>query len=345
MATLTKLATLFCAFTLLITESVSAGHLTGSWSTLSSMSTPRLSPFVAAVDGKLYVAGGNIGGANPTTNVLESYNTVTDTWTTLAPMPSGRYQGGIAVLGTNIYTLGGWNPPTSFIPTSTVQIYDTLTNTWTIGPSMPILSSSGPSGVIGGKIYKHTAEHGFSSASRQLHVFDPGASTWTALANLPNDHAGGAAGVSGGKLYVAAGNDFGFGSAGGPHAQVHAYDPVTNIWSTLTTGPTARAGVAGDMFGDHLLVAGGGTNGNVFEAYEVATDTWSTLPLLPTATSSAGGAVIGNKFYVVGGTTPGGTLLNTLQVFTIPEPATAVLLGIGFAFAGLATSHRRRMDR
>ncbi len=339
-----KLASLLSVCLLFVTSSAMAGHLSGAWSTLSPMSTARSSPFVAAVGGKLYVAGGVTSGA---LNALESYDPVTNTWTSLAPMPGARYQGGVAVLGSKMYVLGGWDAPATFLPTTTVQIYDTLTNSWSSGPSMPILSSSGPTGVIGGKIYKHTAEHGFSSASRQLHVFDPGAGTWTALANLPNDHAVGAAGVSGGKLYVAAGTDFGFGSGGGTHAQVHAYDPVANTWSTLTSAPTARAGVAGDMFGDHLLVAGGGSvSGTIlgtFEAYDTANDTWSTLPTMPLPLSSSGGAVIGNTFYVVGGF-DGVNRSSALQAFTIPEPSAFLLAGCSLAFAGLKRNRRQRIS-
>ena len=346
MPTLSKsiISLVVCA-TLLLTSDTSATHLTGSWTTLSPMSTARLSPFVAAVDGKLYVAGGNSGGPSPSSNVLERYDPLTDTWTTLAPLLTGRYQGGVAVLGTDIYVVGGWNPPSTFVPTNTVQIYDTLTNTWSFGPGMPILSSSGPTGVIDGKIYKHTAEHGFSSASRQLHVLDPNAGSWNARANLPNDHAGGVPGVVGGKLYIASGTDFGFGSGGGPHAQVHAYDPVSNTWSSLTTGPNPRQAVAGGQIGDHLLLAGGanpsGTTLSLFESYEVGSDTWSTLPSMPVAVNSAAGAVIGNKFYVVGGQSSGGVLQNSLYVFTIPEPSAAALWMCGVAWLVMRRRHFR----
>jgi N-acetylneuraminic acid mutarotase len=304
--------------------------LSGAWVAqpdIAPMPTARAAPFVAAVDGMLYVAGGNVGAAGAVTT-LERYDPATDTWATLAPMPGRRYQGGVAVLDSKIYILGGWNFPDSTIPTSTVQIYDTLTDTWSFGPNMPTLSGSGPTGVIDGKIYKHTAEHGFSSASRRFHVLDPVANTWTTLPSIPNDHSGGAAGVVGGKLYVVAGTDNGFSV--GNHAQVHAFDPVANTWSTLTSGPTPRHGVAGGVLGDQLLIAGGAAGGpslDVFEAYDPADDAWSPLPPMPVAVSAAGGAVIGDTFYVVGGADANG-LTGALQAYTTAQAVQSVEIDV-----------------
>ncbi len=327
------------------TTTVSSASIgSGTWTTLSPMNTARLAPFVTAIGGKLYVAGGTDGGALGT---LERYDPLTDSWTTLSSMPTARYQGGVAAVGDKIYVLGGWNAPAGFIPTTTVQIYDTVTDSWSFGPSMPILSSSGPTGVINGKIYKHTAEHGFASPSQQLHVFDPVAGTWTALANLPADHGGGAAGVVNDKLYVASGWRWQGGTTVAD-AQVHAYDPLTNSWSTLTTGPTARAGVAGAVLDDHLFVAGGGNSTNpvldVFEAYDVANDLWIALPSMPTAITGAGGAVIGDTFYVVGGNDINGTT-NTLQAYTVPEPSTFAMAGVGLAAFLLHARRRRKVWR
>lgn len=333
---------LVCATGVLSLSSITAraSHLSGSWTVLPSMSSARLSPFVTAVNGKLYVAGGNSGAG--ATNVLERYDPVTNTWTTLTPMPGARYQGGVVTLGTKIYVLGGWDAPASFIPTTTVQIYDTTTDTWSIGPSMPILSSSGPSGVIGGKIYKHTAEHGFSSPSQQFHVLDPNAGTWGALASLPIDHGGGAAGAINNKLYVASGWGW-FGGTTLMHNQVHAYDPVTNSWSAVASIPTARGGVAGGVLGDHLLVAGGGVFGGpvlgTFEAYDATNDTWQTLPSMPVPIGSTAGAVIGNTFYVVGGH-DGVSTFATLQAFTVPEPYSVALVALGLV--SLCMMRRRK---
>ena len=341
----TSLAVLVCTIfaVTLAPLTAYAAHLNGSWSVLPSMNAPRFATFVAAVGGKLYVAGGNNGAG--AVNVLERYDPGTNTWTTLSPMPGARYQGGVAVVGDKIYTLGGWDAPASFIPTTTVQIYDTTTDTWSSGPSMPLLSSSGPTDVIGGKIYKHTAEHGFSSPSQQLHVLDPGAGTWSALANLPIDHGGGAAGAINGKLYVAAG----WGIVGGVqvfHNQVHEYDPVTNAWSAVAPIPTARAGVAGGVLGDHLLIAGGGVSGgppatSVFESYDVANNVWSTLPSMPVSMSSTAGAVIDNTFYVVGGF-DGTNTSGVLQSFSIPEPHTLGLAAITLVCAASCRRRRRR---
>jgi N-acetylneuraminic acid mutarotase len=297
--------------------------LSGTWLTqpdIEAMPTPRGLAFVAAVDDKLYVAGGNDGVTGALTT-LERYDPASDTWTTLPSMPSRRYQGGVAVLDSKIYVIGGWNFPESTIPTSTVQIYDTLTNTWSFGPNMPTLSGTGPTGVIDGKIYKHTAEHGSSSPSQQFHVLDPVAGSWTTLPSLPIDHGGAAVGVVNDKLYVASGWGWDPGFVG--HAQVHAYDPVANGWTTLAPAPTARLNLASGVLDDQLLVAGGAPLGggalDLVESYDVASNSWSTLASLPVAVNGAGGAVIGDTFYVVGGFIAAG-VTGALQAFTLTPP-------------------------
>jgi hypothetical protein len=59
-----------------------------SWSIGTSMPTPRMGAFTAAVGGKVYVIGGM--NNNAALSVNEIYNPATNTWSTGAPMPTAR---------------------------------------------------------------------------------------------------------------------------------------------------------------------------------------------------------------------------------------------------------------
>lgn len=83
------------------------GYNTGNntWTELTADPTPRTPGCGAAINGKLYVAG----GTTPTMITLnEAYNPVTKKWATLAPMPQAPgYAAGSAVVGGNLYCFGG----------------------------------------------------------------------------------------------------------------------------------------------------------------------------------------------------------------------------------------------
>lgn len=165
-----------------------ADTLSGSWSVLAPMPTPTSDTFVAAVNGELYVAGGNTGPTQ--VNTLLEYDPATNTWTTKAPMPTALYQGSVAVLGSKIYCFGGWDHMYTWLPHTNVQIYDTTTDSWSTGASIPHLSASGEAAAINGKIYLHTPADGYDGAKRLLDMYDPVANSWSSLPNSPSGHSG-----------------------------------------------------------------------------------------------------------------------------------------------------------
>jgi N-acetylneuraminic acid mutarotase len=81
--------------------------VTDSWSTApADMPTARSSMYGAAAKGsRIYVIGGQNGGAQLTTN--EFYTVPSDTWTADTPLPSPRAEMGVVSHGGRIYTVGG----------------------------------------------------------------------------------------------------------------------------------------------------------------------------------------------------------------------------------------------
>ncbi|MEE9126273.1 MAG: kelch repeat-containing protein, partial [Planctomycetota bacterium] len=96
---------------------------TNKWSTLASMPTRREHLGLAALGGKLYVAGGRRGG---NFKILEVYDPTTNKWTRLKDMPTARGGNGAAALNGKLIVVGGESPGI-FRQT---EEYDPKTNTW-----------------------------------------------------------------------------------------------------------------------------------------------------------------------------------------------------------------------
>src|SRR5204863_985276 len=80
-----------------------------AWTGLPDLPTGRNHLAVAALEGRVYVAGGRFGGGfnSERTAVLEVYDPATGSWTTHTPLPSPR--GGMASVEANgcLFAIGG----------------------------------------------------------------------------------------------------------------------------------------------------------------------------------------------------------------------------------------------
>src|SRR5260370_23818641 len=90
----------------------------------------------AAIDGRLYVAGGVT--TSVIFNTLYSYDPATDAWTALAPMPTPEAAAAAADVDDKLYVTGGISQNVINNPRNAVlQVYDPATNTWATKASMP----------------------------------------------------------------------------------------------------------------------------------------------------------------------------------------------------------------
>lgn len=71
----------------------SFARLAGHWSRLSSMSVCRSSFGVAALSGKIYVAGGGGGGDSECHDSVECFCPYTNRWAAVAPLRQGGRSG------------------------------------------------------------------------------------------------------------------------------------------------------------------------------------------------------------------------------------------------------------
>ena len=156
--------------------------------------SPSARPLPARANGKIYVAGGFIGGTS-VTNALRIYDIATNTWTSGANMPTspGVEAAAAAVVNGKFYVMGGDDFNNGL---NTTFIYDIATNTWTTGATLPDMRTNLYGTVANGLIYVYggVVLPAFTTTDTLLR-YDPVANSWT---NLGSAGTAGARGNYGG---------------------------------------------------------------------------------------------------------------------------------------------------
>ncbi len=259
----------------------------GTWKTLSPMTTARYGAAAGVIDGKIYVASGvsalgNYGGI--WTNTTEVYDPITNTWTNISPIPINTEEGAAGVINGKLYVAGGSSSQYAG-NIANLQIYDPATNEWTSGASMPLASHHMAAGVIDGKLYvAGGTDQSNIYRTNSLRVYDPSTNAWSIKAPMPTIRFAAAAGVINGILYVVGGDSSAPWSSLNPTNIVEAYDPATDIWTTKAPMPTSRTQHCVAVMNGILYALGGwGYDGNrnqvtyeTVEAYDPVSDTWIT---------------------------------------------------------------------
>jgi len=213
----------------------------------------------AAVDGQLYVIGGqpDAGGAGPFVNTVYAYDPATALWTQRRPMPTARGGGGAAVVDGRIYVAGG-RPPRG----QDFAVYDPRADTWQVLPEMPTQRNHLGMVAVGQDLYVIGGRFGAGFESEQTAIverYDTRTGRWTTMASLPMARGGVNAVEAYGCVHV-------FGGEGSSHTEtgVHpdhdVYDPFLNRWYSLGNMPVPVHGVTGGAFiGRDIYLPGGGT--------------------------------------------------------------------------------------
>src|SRR3977135_136197 len=98
MASMLKFACVVAVLTAVcMTAPLRAADNQGTWSVAAQMTAARTEIGGVALNGKIYVAGGQEMG-RPDTTLFQLFDPTTATWKDLAPMPKGASHVGLAVL-------------------------------------------------------------------------------------------------------------------------------------------------------------------------------------------------------------------------------------------------------
>ena len=182
---------------------------------------------------------------------------------------------------------------------------------WTDKLADPIPRQYAASAVLDGKVYVMGGQRTDSGTSdpvtNLVEVYDPASNTWSAAPPMPTARMGLVAAVMNGRIYAIGGSTDGLGTVA--LGTVERFDPVTQLWSTLTSPmPTPRyfaaASVLDTPLGTRIFVAGGqaaGASLDVVEAYDPLAHNWFSRSALPTARSQLAMAETNGRLYAIGG--------------------------------------------
>ena len=135
---------------------------------------------------------------------------------------------------------------------------------------MPLASNSPSVGAIDGLIY--AVARWETNQRNDLAAYNPATDTWSTKASMPTKRQSAAGGVIAGKLYVAGGVKLpASGFIFDVLANLEAYDPVSNSWTTLAAMPTARSMAGAGVVNGILYVIGGSDAVRVLNTNEAFT--------------------------------------------------------------------------
>jgi N-acetylneuraminic acid mutarotase len=280
----------------------------------------------ATAGGKLYVFAGLAPGWKPKAMVLE-YDPTSNAWSKKKPMRLASHHVAFAALNNKIYAFGGFTFPESgppgWNPVNNAWEYDPAADEWKELAPMPTKRGAAAAGVANGKIYvtggvnslPGVTENGIHPARAHnvvatVEEYSPATNSWKAVRPLllaRNHHM---AVGTGDKIYVIGGRIGGafISSASNNVDLVEMYDPATDLWTPRARMPTARSAIAGGLYDNHILVAGGeGQDARLLaafkavEAYDTALNRWQVLPSMPHPRHGLAAGVIGNRLYAVSG--------------------------------------------
>lgn len=127
---------------------------------------------------------------------------------------------------------------------------------------------------------------------------------WVKKTSMTEERQVFAIGVYDGILYTVGGGGW---TTDSYSADVNAYDPATNRWTTRAPMPTPRGELAAGVINGVLYAVGGykSTDLSTVEAYDIAANRWSSRAPMPTAREGLAVAVVNGILYAIGGNVRG----------------------------------------
>ncbi len=247
-------------------------------------------------------------------------------WIILPPMPTPRTEVTSAVIGNDVYVIGGAQEGP--VSSNKVEIFNMDNRSWRNGPSLPAPLHHAVAVTFQGKIYVLGGYLDGWIPVNTTYIYDPAQRLWSEGPRMPRAKAAFTAQVLNNRIYI-----FGGATANARSTDSHLtqevlntteyYDAETGLWKTASPVPTPREHLASAEILGKIYVIGGRkltleSNSNINEEYDPKTDIWTEKAPMPTARGGIAAATIDTRIFVFGGEAPSGTY-NTAEMYDPAE--------------------------
>jgi N-acetylneuraminic acid mutarotase len=266
-----------------------------------------------ALDGVVYITGGEFFGAATTT---VEYDPDTDTFTSVAGMNTGRLRHGISSADGSVFVFGG---DTDNGVTNSVEKYDPQADSWTTVSSLSTARRRTTATEANGAVYVIGGQDSGNTRLSSVEEYDPVQDSFSSAASLATARSKLASASQNGLVYAIGGVN----SSPNTIGSVEQYDETTNSWSTVASLNTRRSGAGAVLVDGQIHVVGGENTGTALadiERYDSNANSWTVISLsLTTARDNFAIGGIGEQAFVFAGEDNGQTALSSTEIITFSK--------------------------
>ena len=226
------------------------------WTTLRPLPEPIRAAAGAALDGQVYVFGGQT--EHGVSRRVLAYDVAKGDWSDRAPLPRAIFNEAAVALGGKIYVLGGYSRGTEL---RSVYVYDPKADSWTESTPMPIPNHTFGAVAFRGDIWTFGGRRG-EETLRAVWIFDPVTGTWRAGPTMPKPMELNGTAVWGSQIHTIWEHTY------------QIYDARTGTWSQGPEPLVPRHGLKAFAIDGTLYTVGGCTtdlhDSQVVEARNIA---------------------------------------------------------------------------
>jgi N-acetylneuraminic acid mutarotase len=268
------------------------------WQPITNARVSREAAAATQADGTIWIFGG-IGGDNRVSGRHEGYDPAIDSWKGGDDLPVPvQYAISVTWQG-NPVVLGGWRTQGNNQKVATDRVWRVVNSRWVDLPPLLQPRAAAAAGVVGDRIVVTGGVDANGKLLNTTEIFD--GNSWKLGAPMPTPRQM-LAGAADDKMVYAVGGTNGTSDL----ATVEAYDPVTNVWTTLPDLAQPRSDFGVAVADQRLVAVGGKSAGQVLKSVamlDLATTTWANLPDMATPRHGLAVAAVGNHVYAIGGST------------------------------------------
>ena len=208
-------------------------------------------------NGKVLVAGGNIGGIGAVFKWAQVYDPQTNTWTATPNMKAGRnWSTGTLLPNGKVLLVGGSNGQLNgnyLGILKTAELYDPVSGTFTLAAGKMATARANhtatllPNGkvLVAGGMNAYVPRIRWGSCTNAAELYDPASSSWSSAGSMAVVQCGHTATLlQNGKVLIVGGKD------------AELYDPATNNWRSAGTMNATHSGSAVLLQNGKVLLAG-----------------------------------------------------------------------------------------